>query len=515
MRAVIPRRVAVVALVVSSFLTRLPALLDTTGPNSDVAVVGLQARHILHGEWSPFLWGSGYQTSADSTSAALVFLLLGKTPLALMLSALVLYVILTLFVFFTLERHMCSPWRALVATLPLVMTTACVHSYALYPPRQLALTVAFAAFFAVDRRRPFTAGLLAMFAWLADPYAMVLVPGVLVRGAFAPRAPPSALVAGAPHASAKGGSNEPPVGPPAKINPVVRLVLGVLVGAVPLAALLLRREAKHGVLSVSLAVLGHNAELLWRECLPWAIGTKVYRPLHVMDYAAWPLPVGYVILAYAGALSLVLVLALSVKAMLDGGRTRSLAYISWATIALVFVGFLTSRMVMDHFSMRYLAAAILVLPFVIAPWVDRASAGHALLLAPYLLSAVVGGWLTEIPVHPDKALHDNDAALLSTLEDHHVEAAVADYWAAYRLDFLWREALPVVPYHPEQDRYPPYRQQLEGANRIAYVYDVARSFEDPQEAAATLERERRPIGRIVVGQFQVVLLERQSVGSDP
>jgi len=52
------------ALGVLSFLTRLPALMNASGTNSDAAVVGLQARHIFH-EWSPFLWGSGYQTSAD------------------------------------------------------------------------------------------------------------------------------------------------------------------------------------------------------------------------------------------------------------------------------------------------------------------------------------------------------------------------------------------------------------------------------------------------------------------
>jgi len=56
-------------LVVVSVLARLPALVNARGVNSDAAVVGLQAMHILHGEWSWFLWGAGYQASFDATQA--------------------------------------------------------------------------------------------------------------------------------------------------------------------------------------------------------------------------------------------------------------------------------------------------------------------------------------------------------------------------------------------------------------------------------------------------------------
>jgi len=183
---------ATALLVVLSFATRAPALLNASGTNSDAAVVGLQARHIFHGGWSPLLWGSSYQTSADSTWAALFFAVFGPTPLALMLSALTLYVALTLFAFAMLHRRMSSPWRALVATLPLVFTTACVHSYALYPPRQLALTLAFVALWAIDRadgaKRPaawlFAGGLVAMLAWLADPYAIIFLPAAALLAAL-------------------------------------------------------------------------------------------------------------------------------------------------------------------------------------------------------------------------------------------------------------------------------------------------------------------------------------------
>ena len=60
------------ALLAASYAFRLPPLLNARSTNSDAAVVGLQAMHISRGELSPFLWGSGYQTSADAFVAALL-----------------------------------------------------------------------------------------------------------------------------------------------------------------------------------------------------------------------------------------------------------------------------------------------------------------------------------------------------------------------------------------------------------------------------------------------------------
>lgn len=122
-------------LVALSYLFRLPPLLNADSTNSDAAVVGLQAMHVLRGEWSPFLWGSGYQTSVDSLVAAAFFAVLGPTPRALMVSALTLHVALTLLAFATVRRHLDAP-RAFIATLPVVLTASSVHTYALYPPRR-------------------------------------------------------------------------------------------------------------------------------------------------------------------------------------------------------------------------------------------------------------------------------------------------------------------------------------------------------------------------------------------
>src|SRR5688500_11093436 len=89
---------AALVLFLGSYLFRLPPLLNARSTNSDAAVVGLQALHILRGEHSAFLWGSGYQTSADAYVAALFFAVFGKAPVVLMLSALTLHVLATFLV---------------------------------------------------------------------------------------------------------------------------------------------------------------------------------------------------------------------------------------------------------------------------------------------------------------------------------------------------------------------------------------------------------------------------------
>ena len=486
--------VATLVLAALSLLARAPALLNAAGTNSDAAIVGLQARHVLHGEWSPFLWGSGYQTSADATWAALLFRVFGPTPLVLMLSALVLYVALTIFVYCTLARRL-TPWGAFVATLPLVFTTACVHSYALYPPRQLALTLAFAGLFAIDAQATAAlaaGGALAVLAVVADPYASIFLPAAL-------------LLALAAVLRSRDGLG-------ARARAMSAFLAGAALGAAALAWLLARPEARHGVASMSPNVLGHNARLFWHECLPWAIGTKIYKPLHAMDWVAWKMPLAYAVVAWIGTASLAVSLVAS--AVVAARRGSRLAAVAFLTIALNVASFQVSLMVMDHFSMRYLAASVLVVPFALAPLVERIGAARAAAsLAPYLFVAGAGGWLSHGPwvrgpVPRRVETGATEARVLRALEERHVEAAVADYWAAYRLDFLWREAIPVAPWHVEQDRHAPYRASLAAAKRFAYVHDRDRSFEDESEAERELAKNATIADRFAIDRFDVLVLDR-------
>jgi len=60
--------------------------------NSDEAVVGLMARHILDGQWPAFFYGQAYMGSLDATLAAVGFALLGEAVWVIRLLQALLYV---------------------------------------------------------------------------------------------------------------------------------------------------------------------------------------------------------------------------------------------------------------------------------------------------------------------------------------------------------------------------------------------------------------------------------------
>lgn len=504
------------ALVCASYLFRLPALLHAGATNSDAAVVGLQAMHVLRGEWSPFLWGSGYQTSADAVVAAVFFAALGPTPLALMVSSLTLHVASTLLVFFTLRRRV-SDAAAFLLSLPLVLTTSCVHSYALYPPRQLALTLALGAFCATDaaslaatQGRTLAwlgiAGAMTTLAVAADPYPMLLVP---LAGLFA------LLVAWeVPRTAGSGARRE-------RATRFLAWSAGALAGGVPFVLLRRAPGANPGPLGLSTAMLGHHVDLLVRECLPWAIGTKVYFARTVMDYAPWDAPIAVRVVQGLGAGALALTVAVGLLSGVFARRlpraVRRLGLVGGLVYPLAIGAFLVSVMVMDHFSMRYLAVLALLTPFAALPACTLLGTRRfAVVFAPHLVATAIGGWVGfgpfvdgALPVRDTPGLSD-DLALEERLRARGVTHAVADYWASYRLTLLWRERVIVVPRNPGEDRYRPYREALERAGSFAYIHDHGRSRESLADAEKELRDRYGALESIRVGGHTALIVPRPS-----
>jgi hypothetical protein len=493
-------------LLVASYAFRLPALLNAQLTNSDAAIVGLQAMHLLRGEHSAFLWGSGYQTSADAYVAAAFFALLGATPLALMLSALTLHVSSTFFAFATLRRRL-APWTALLLVLPYVVSPSSIHSYALYPPRQLSLTLAVAALWAIDAAwfkprdvRGWLAGggLLFGFAISADPYPMVLAPVVLgyALAVSLARLPKERVVA------------------------VASLTLGLGLGLLPFVAMHRASQSSSGQMGLSLRVLSHNAELLVRECLPWALSYKVYFARDVMDYAPWDAPSLVRVVQYLGAVSVFALVALALAGPFLSRIPRDHARLGLAG-ALGFLatlgGFLVSVMVMDHFSMRYLATLTILLPFAALPASTRlGKRAFAFLLVPHLVASALSGWVGYgpfvrgiVPIR-QQAECDADDAFFQLMKERGLHYAQADYWASYRLTFASREEVIVVPTNAREDRYARHRAAFERAPRFAYVFDPGRSRERLEDVEATLKRENARVEALHVGRRTVFLVTRRS-----
>ncbi len=506
---------ATFVLVLASYLFRLPPLLNARSTNSDAAIVGLQAMHILRGEHSAFLWGSGYQTSADAYVAAAFFAVMGHEPIALMLSALTLHVVATLLVFAMLRRHF-APWAALLLTMPLVVSPSSVHTYALYPPRQASLTLALAAFWAIDaagavlvragdrfakerrvRAWLVSGGLLSTLAIAADPYPMLLLPLAMLFAALVAKT----------NAGVRTGS--------------VRLVfalVGAVIGMVPFVLLHRLAGAKSGPMGLTTSALGHHFDLLVNECLPWALSYKVYFAHNVMDYRPWAAPLAVRVIQYAGALSVVAVLVyafVAVPLRSIAWPIRRLGVVGALTCPLAIAAFLTSVMVMDHFSMRYLVVLTLLLPLAAAPAARGLGPKRfALVFVPHLLASAIGGWVGygpfvrgPLPVRETPELKD-DYALFHLLRGRGITYATADYWASYRLTLLFGERIVVVPKNASEDRYAPYRRAFEQAPVFAYVFDPGRSREDLGEAERTLNTTYRSIEKLRAGGHTVFVVTR-------
>jgi hypothetical protein len=504
------------ALLAASIASRFPALLNADQTNSDAAVVGLQAMHILHGERSPFLWGSGYQTSVDSSLVALGFAAFGAKPLVLMAVPLALHVLLTWLVFDVLRRRTApsGPWLAALVAAPLAITSSPSLTYVLYPPRQAALTLAVAALWALERatdasrrRRALlvAGGALASLACFADPYALVMTPAAVVL-----------VLLGAVGRSLREA-----------LGALATAAAGALAGLAPLLALWSSARATHGQVGLTTGVIAHNVELLTSTCLPWTLGARTYFARHVMDYAPWDAPLAVRALQLVGGLSILALLVWS-AALALGKRVawpvRRLGLAGTAGALATLLGFLVSVMVMDLFSSRYLAAMILVLPLALAPLAARlGTRGLAVALVPYLIAAGVAGWVGFGPfvegVVPVRVVRgESDEARLATeLAARGITYATADYWTSYRLTFLTREALVVVPTNLGEDRYPPYRAAFDEAARVAYVFDPARSREAQGSFEARVAAGETPFEpafeRIGAGELTAVVLHRRGAST--
>jgi hypothetical protein len=508
------------ALIVLSLALRAPAIVNAATVDSDAAIVGLQARHILAGEWSWFLYGSGYQTSVDSCVAAAFFALLGASPTALLLSTLLGHTAATCLAFATLKRRLPGA-AAFVATLPLVFTSSPLHTYILNPPRQASLTLVFLAVFVIDgagdrrdersrRLHAATGAAIASLACFADPYALLVLPALLLLGVF----------------TAYDGPGDAP-------RTVARraafTIAGALVGIVPFALLLSSPRSVHGETTLTFAVVRHNLALLADPCLPWLLGATAYVPRALLGYVPWDSgPVFHTIQRLGAALFL--------AGVASGGLFFARSHTGWGLrrlggfgvfVAILTLGsFLVSVMVMDLFSSRYLAALVLMSPFALAPLAARVGWKRLLsVLAPFLAGAGVSGWVAfgeqvsgaRVVQLPGGGAAD-EMALLKQLEARGVHAAIADYWVSYRLTFLYEEAVGVVPIHEREDRYPAYRRAYAAATRSAYIFDPARSRETlaamEAEAFTGPSRWGTPVERLRAGALTAVVFDKAARGGE-
>ena len=399
----------------------------------------------------------------------------------------------------------------------MILSPSSVHSYALYPPRQVSLTLALAAFWAIDGARASggghgrgtrgragsrSAGLLATLAVSADPYPMLLLPLI---GLYA------LLVAW-------GDDGGRAIAMRASAG-----IAGAAVGLVPFVVIHRLAGAKSGPMGLTTSMLAHHWRLLVDECLPWALSYKVYYAHNVMDYRAWDAPSWVHALGVMGALLLGALVAFGLASPLRRelpADVRRLGFVGALTFPVAIAAFLVSVMVMDHFSMRYLAVLTLMTPFAVAPAAKALGAKRlGLVLGPHLVASAIAGWVGygpfvhgALPVTETPELHD-DYTLRDLLRARHLRFATADYWASYRLTYLFREEIVVVPTNPAEDRHAEYRRAFEAEPVFAYVHDPGRSREDVTAAERDLVAANAHVERTTAGGLTVFIVQRGAAPS--
>ena len=469
------RRAPLLALLSASLLAQLPLLLRPE-VNSDNAVVGLQAIHLLSGELSPWGWGTPYRSSIDAVLTAVAFLFIGSRPLALVLVPVAGHLLLVAIAYRLLHRHLPS-WSAAACCTPLVFLTLGPLLAIFSGTREWSIVAALLALLLLDQGA-LAAGLaLAMLAALLDLYAVVFLPAALVLAALAARD-----------------------GRPTHAVLLRRLAGGLLAAAVSGALLLVARA--HAPPSAAGHVdpgrLGKNLATLWHNAGPALLGfERLERP----------------VLQIGGALLLGALFLFGAFSGLAGGvpwKLQRLALAGAVCVATTLLAFLGAAAVLDRpEASRYLAAMIWCAPLWLSPAAARLGARRTFaLLLPFAVSAA----LVEVrmsglspayrPALPPGA---SDLLLRDALRERSVTAGVAPYWQAYRLGFLFDENPALMPDALAEDRYPPYRERFAAAPVVAYL------FADSGEAA---EAERRflaqgvPLERVEAGGRTALVIRR-------
>ncbi|MDR3709472.1 MAG: hypothetical protein P4L33_14320 [Capsulimonadaceae bacterium] len=459
-----PDVAAFAVLVFATAIYVLPQFANAPLPNSDVAVVGLQAMHLLRGEWAATTWGVFYQGILYPLVHAACFLLTGPSGLSLVASSFAAFVIVQAFLYATLRRRL-----GIAATFVLCLLTAFICSAAslwVFHPRFWCLAIMFGALWLVDganrSSRPVLCGaaaaLLIVFADYVDAFAAFLAPGVIVLAICA---------AFDQTASSK-----------VRTSVLVSFFACLVVSGLAFLIIRSHMHLTQSFLMPDAARRLRNLNLLWTQCLPYMLGTKWFHLYTVSTFQPDGLT-RVLVDAAAGLCCLLYVAGIGLVADRSiAWEIRRLAVCALVMAVVGVTGFTWSHFTTDINAVRYLSGLILTAPFAMAPAAARWGVKlTSALLLPFLVASIAGGAISQ--GYSCATFHDladpasltaPDRKLGEFLEQRGVTYAASDYWTAYRLTFVLAEKVIVVPSAIKSNRYDPYALGFMRAPRIAYVF---------------------------------------------
>lgn len=454
--------------------------LDAFPFNADEAVVGLMARHILHGERPIFFYGQAYMGSLDAALVALAFAAFGQSVLAIRIVQSLLYagtVLTGTCIAWRVTGRLDAAWAAgLILAVPNVNTTLYTTvSLGGYGEVLLIGNVLLLLALAASKR--------ADSLWLLAGWGLLVGLGWWTFGLIMVYALPAGLFLA--WSVARFGGWQRGLG--------YAMVIGAMVGlgAAPWLAWawkhglvpLLQETAGSAIAGASAGgFLAATASHLTNLLLLGSTVVLGLRPPWEVRWLALPL-LPLVVAFWLGALAFGF-------ARMRAGKARSADLMLLGVVVVLVLGFVLTPFGADP-SGRYflpLGVPMAVLAGRFLAWLTEQRAGR---LSRLLLLGLLGfhAWATlDCALRPTGLTtqfdantrydHEYDMALLGFLREAGETRGYTNYWVAYPLAFLSNEELifiPRLPYHPDlrytprDDRYPPYGEQVAASPRVAYI----------------------------------------------
>ncbi len=477
-----------VALLLGAALKASLLLSNSITFDADEAIVALMARHILQGEHPLFFYGQSYMGALDAYLLAPVFLIFGQTVLAVRLVQIVLYLAVLATTYLLACRLGKNPFAAtaaalLVAIPPVLFSLYTTATLGNYVEILLINNLLWLLGWDILAERGqvslwwLIAGFLVGLGWWAMALVLVSVGPLALLGLW--RFRPGAMRRW----------------PWRKFG---LLVLGLIVGVTPWLIATVQRGADATLSDLlgtwfvtapgdkRLGGVGYRLFSMLLFNLPSLFGL---RPPWSVEWIA--LPVGIVVLGSCLSALWWAIRRLHSVDEPDGVRIALASLLgAWLFLLLLFV---FSPFGSDPTG-RYLLPLYTPLAILFGGWLDsKLSSGRwGRILAPILLLLCLcynfWGNLRSMLHNPPGLTtqfdpishipHDHDDALIAFLDSIGADRGYSNYWVAFRFAFLTGERIifsPRLPYKADlsytygDDRYRPYTQALEAAERVVYV----------------------------------------------
>lgn len=499
-----PAHLAVLALLLAAaVLPRVPLLASAAHAFiADEAVDALVVQHLLRGEPALYNWDTTYYGIAEGLLTIPLVWLLGATPFAFKLGAVVLFLALVALVFL-LGAQVYGPREGLAAAALLVAFSPQLVRWSTLAAGGFGLLAAWGTLtlchvHALRAREPRAGWVLLGFLigfglYIYELYLVyvAVLAGAALLSSFAWRAATARSAEARRAALASAGR---------QAGAAALLALGFLIGWAPKLYTLVQgagggKEPVYALAGGAKVV--SNLRLLARACVPAFFGVNPAGSPDLVEYVGSSGPLSRVL----GAAVLVLWAAAwlwglarcrreIVRAVGRGeplGTESLLVLLVPATLLLMVL----SRNPQDALSNRYLLPLLSALPVL---------AGGALVRLARrsrALAAAAGLLLVALPAVQIAAWHRHQGYLadgprlvlrgeplervLAHLERRGIRGAYAWYWTAYKATFLSGERIVVAPL-ASWDRWPAYTRQVDRLDRVAYLFRIDWEGMDPLQA---------------------------------